>query len=97
MDQYPSAISVPSFTDAQQCGLASSGVLSRHESKPRRNEPTVGELMIVTGRGFKSTGRKRSDAGYSHESSGCVAVLNAALNLFREFLDPGFEELKVVS
>jgi hypothetical protein len=88
MDQYPSKIGISSFTDAKQCGLASSRILSRRESKPRGEEPPVSELVTVAGGGFKSTGRKRSDAGNGHETSGGVAVLHAALNLLREFFDP---------
>lgn len=48
MDQYPSKIGVASFTDVEQCDLATSGILSRRESKPRSREPPVGELVTVT-------------------------------------------------
>ena len=49
MDQDPSKISVTSFTDAEQSGLATGGILSWRESKPSSKEPPVRELMTVAG------------------------------------------------
>jgi hypothetical protein len=47
MDQYPSKISVTSLTDAEQSRLATGGILSRRQSKPRRKESPVAELVTV--------------------------------------------------
>ena len=49
MDQDPSKIGISSFTDAQQCGLATGGILSWRESKPGGEEPPVDKLVTVTG------------------------------------------------
>ncbi len=49
MNQYPSKIGIPSLTDAEQSCLSAGGVLSWSESKPRCEEPPVGELVTVTG------------------------------------------------
>ena len=49
MDQNSSKISVSSFTDAEQSRLATGGILSWCESKPRNKEPPVDELVTVAG------------------------------------------------
>src|SRR5690554_4101815 len=47
MDQQRSQVDVPSLADAQQRGLASSGVLARHKAQPRSKLSAIFEVASI--------------------------------------------------
>lgn len=59
-----SKIGIPALTDAQQIGLAASGVLPGHETQPRGKLAAIVEVLCVSDGGDQRAGADWSDAGY---------------------------------
>jgi len=74
VDQQRTKVDVAAFADAQQLGLAATGVLMRHKSYPRRELPRVLEVGRIAGASYKRAGGHGADSGnglYSWKSNCC--------------------------
>src|SRR5262249_56124804 len=76
MDEQRAQINITTLTDPQQCRFAAAGMLSRHQSDPRRHLPPVGEAPCVSDGGHQCAGAQGSDTG---DLLKLLAQLTAAL------------------
>src|SRR5262245_25890114 len=96
MNEQRAQINVTPLTDPQQCRSAAAGMLSRHQSDPRRHLPPVGEAPCVSDGGHQCAGAQGSD---TRDLLKLLAELTAAmpcLDLRFELADLAIELLEVV-
>src|SRR5262249_34851440 len=96
MDEQRAQINVTTLTDPQQCRFAAAGMLSRHQSDPRRHLPPVVEAPCVSDGGHQCAGAQGSDTGDLLKLLAQLAAAMPRLDLRFELPDLAIELLEVV-
>src|SRR5262249_34129578 len=96
MNEQRAQIDVTTLTDPQQCRFAAAGMLSRHQSDPRRHLPPVVEAPCVSDGGHQCAGAQGSDTGDLLELLAQRTAAMPRLDLRFEFADLAIELLEVV-
>src|SRR5262245_55483151 len=95
MNEQRAQINVTALTDPQQCRFAAAGMLSRHQSKPRRHLPPVVEAPCVGDGGHQCAGAQGSDTGDLLKLLAESAAAMPGLDLRVELADLAIELLEV--
>src|SRR5262245_52094788 len=96
MNEQRAQINVTPLTDPQQCRSAAAGMLSRHQSDPRRHLPPVGEAPCVSDGGHQCAGAQGSDPGDLLKLLAELTAAMPSLDLRFELADLAIELLEVV-
>src|SRR5262245_65079963 len=96
MNEQRAQINITTLTDPQQCRFAAAGMLSRHQSNPRRHLPPVVEAPCVSDGGHQCAGAQGSDPGDLLKLLAQLATAMPSLDLRFELADLAIELLEVV-